>query len=533
MYRIDSRLQELLIDPFGFLGPKRKKLLETGWSGLFRKSLLEEVPVDTIKACFSGITGRPTKELRMVSGVMILQHMFDLTDQETVSHLAFNIQWHYILDLTTEDDSTKYICERTLRNYRRKMQDLHLEDILFRVLTDKLLKAFNVPTQKQRLDSTHIHSDMKRLRRLNLFQETIRLFLREFEKKEPGQFISLLPDELIKRYQKQTSGYFGQVKPSEAKEKLDQAARDLFLLVETCKDQEPIRQWKSYKLLQRLISDQCIVVGQGEDPKIEMIEPKEVASNALQNPSDPDAGYSGHKGQGYQAQLMETFQEEDAGSGEEAGKKAIPNLVTYVDVEPANCSDSDAPARAIAETKERGCCPKELLADTAYGSDENVQKAKEEDVELIAPTMGKPKSKEEKLILDDCNFNGETGEMESCYMNKPPLQMRQTESGKWIVTFADEICQQCEAKEYCSIGQAKDHTLEYTAKQRRLAERRVQEESEEFREKYRYRSGIEGLNEKLKRKLKLGRLRVRGLARVRFAVILKVLSWNILQAAKA
>jgi len=31
---------------------------------------------------------------------------------------------------------------------------------------------------------------------------------------------------------------------------------------------------------------------------LEVKSPKEVSSASLQNPSDPDAGYSGHKGQG-------------------------------------------------------------------------------------------------------------------------------------------------------------------------------------------------------------------------------------------
>jgi len=47
------------------------------------------------------------------------------------------------------------------------------------------------------------------------------------------------------------------------------------------------------------------------------------------------------------------------------------------------------------------------------------------------------------------------------------------------------------------------------------------------------RSGIEAVNAKLKRKLGMGRLRVRSLARVRLALTLKVLGWNIFQAARA
>jgi len=111
----------------------------------------------------------------------------------------------------------------------------------------------------------------------------------------------------------------------------------------------------------------------------------------LQNPSDPDAGYCDHKGQGYQVQLTETHQD------------AKP------EGEPTNCSDSDALKPAIEETKKRGCAPDELLAESSYGSDDNVQKAAAEGVDLIAPTSGKPKSKESMLILDDFWQDEESG----------------------------------------------------------------------------------------------------------------------------
>jgi hypothetical protein len=38
-------------------------------------------------------------------GVMILQQMHDLTDEETIHQYAFNIEWHYALDITDESDA--------------------------------------------------------------------------------------------------------------------------------------------------------------------------------------------------------------------------------------------------------------------------------------------------------------------------------------------------------------------------------------------------------------------------------------------
>ena len=93
------------------------------------------------------------------------------------------------------------------------------------------------------------------------------------------------------------------------------------------------------------------------------------------------------------------------------------------------------------------------------------------------------------------------------------------------IYFDPAICEICDHRDYCRVGLNDDRKLEYTPKQLRLAKRREVEESEEFREKYRWRSGIEAVNAKLKRMMGMGRLRVRGLARV--------LGWNIFQSARA
>lgn len=72
MKRVDPFQQTTLIDPFDFLGPKRKELLETGWSGLFRERLFEKIPIDEIKSQFHDHMGRPSKELRTMLGFMLL-----------------------------------------------------------------------------------------------------------------------------------------------------------------------------------------------------------------------------------------------------------------------------------------------------------------------------------------------------------------------------------------------------------------------------------------------------------------------------
>ena len=57
---------------------------------MFRKYLLEQLPVGEIAKHFDEIMGRPTKELYTAMGALILQQLHDLSDQKVTMALAFH-----------------------------------------------------------------------------------------------------------------------------------------------------------------------------------------------------------------------------------------------------------------------------------------------------------------------------------------------------------------------------------------------------------------------------------------------------------
>jgi len=151
MITANDHRTERLFDPWEYLGPKRRKLLDSSWSGVFRKYLLEKLPVEKVAEHFDEGMGRPSKELYTAVGSLILQQLRDLSDPEVIRAVAFNIDWHYALDITDESDDGKYISERTLRTYRKILIKEGLDTVLFETLTDTLIKVFDVDTSKQRL----------------------------------------------------------------------------------------------------------------------------------------------------------------------------------------------------------------------------------------------------------------------------------------------------------------------------------------------------------------------------------------------
>src|SRR4051794_16376967 len=217
-----------LFDPWAHLGEKRRRLLDRSWAAVFREHLLDHLPVAELAAHFSRGLGRPTKDLHAVVGALILQQLHDTTDAETVEAVALNIAWQYALDIRADTDA--YLCERTLRNYRSLLIERGLDQILFRTLTDRLIKAIGVDTSQQRLDSTAIRSAMRGLTRLGIIVEAISKFLRELRRLHPASHGRVDPETVRKYVDREGTGCFASTKPSESRRRLPVAA-DLLTLV--------------------------------------------------------------------------------------------------------------------------------------------------------------------------------------------------------------------------------------------------------------------------------------------------------------
>lgn len=511
-------------DPWEHLGPKRKKMLTSSWAGLFQKEILPILPVDEIASSFSQNDGRLTKELYSAIGAVVLQQILDKTDEETVFAFSFDLQWHYALNITDEDDSACYLCEKSLWNYRNLLATLQLEKVLFEKVVDRFANIFSVDTNKQRIDSVHIESNMCSLSRIAIFAKVINKFLVNLKRHHPSEYNNLPADIKDTYGSKKSIGVFSLIKPSNSVKTLASCAKTLFELVMHFRENETVRKMTSHGLLVRVLEEQC-VVNEGSDKEtlpVEVKAPKDVFPGSLQNPSDIDASYDSHKGKGYQGQVMETYAREN--------NETTLNLITYVHVEQAHKSDVHALLPALEETGRRECSPTEVLADTLYGGDENCQKAKEMGTTVIAPVVAQKKDKK-KLWLDEFFFSA-TGELIACPAQKKPLH-EIAKKERRVVSFSKETCSSCPRLKECRIDEGKKlNKLYYSEKELRVALRRIRERSPEFIDTYRYRSGIEATNSELQTRTGIKRMRVRGLKMMSFCFTLKALGINLFRANK-
>jgi hypothetical protein len=244
----------------------------------------------------------------------------------------------------------------------------------------------------------------------------------------------------------------------------------------------------------------------------------------MQNPSDPDATYDGHKGPGYQAQIAETCSQANQ-----------QQLITGVEVEPAHRGDQDALTPMLDQLDEYGRTPESLYADTHYGSDENVVAAERRGVDLQSPVGGSAPQNSDDLTVDDFVIDEQTETVERCPNGcRPESSRHDGPTGKTTTVMRSSDCESCSFRRQCPVDRSgRGYVLRHTPAQRRLAARRAEQKTEAFQVNYAIRAGGESVNSGLKRRTGMGRVRTRGRPRVRMAVMLRCAGWNVLRALTA
>ncbi len=517
----------------GYLSKAKIELLRKTWAGTFRKYILPKLPVEELSEFYVERMGRPTKDLLTAIGAAVLQQVFDLTDAETREQLAFNQQWHFALE--TYNPEEQLFSEKTLWTIRYHLTKENIGQSIFQNVTDNLIKTLKVDISKQRMDSVHVYSNMAKLGRVRLISRTITKFLKNLKRHNAEGYKSDIPEQIKERYIKRKgTGYFGNVKPSESQKRLLEIAEDLQNLIEIYSCDQAIMKMSSYKLMERVFIEQCVIKG----GKIKLKPSKEITSDSIQNPSDIDAGYDGHKGQGYQVQLSETYNRKEKlleGEEKETKKqgrtkdKEVLDLITYVKVESADKHDSKALVPTIEEMDERGIKPEEILVDAAYGGDENVMKSEGKRVKVISPVIGKKSKKD----FSEFEFDGKTKEVKRCADGKSPQSVKRNKSGIITVIWSEKDCLNCSLQENCRTKKgALGRRLVYTKKEIRLWQRRQYQDSHEFKDKYRYRAGIEATNARYIHMTGARRVRYRGQEKVEFAEVMKALGINMFRVLR-
>ena len=511
---VDPR-QTAFYDPFEhILAPAARKRLEEGWQGIFRDVILEILPVEALAQHFHETLGRSTKELYSMAGLVLLQDFRHWTAQEAADAYMLDLGVHYALNL---EPARQAVSSRTVERYRRLFRDEPLAQEIFERVAKTLVEVLELQVDRQRLDSTHVFSDMALFGRTQLMGVALKRFLVQVKRHDRAAY-DALPEDLRGCYAPSAGHLFGDTaKDAEARRQLRQkVAEDMYALLERFGADPAHNTRPSYKALERIFNEQCEVV----EARVRIRA--KTGGRVMQNPSDPDATYDGHKGAGYQVQMTETCHPDN-------------DVQLLTGALPQTAADTDAESyEAVqAQLARHERLPEVLLADAAYGSDANAEAAKAAGVDLVSP-VNVSKRDADTLHVDDFVIDPETEAVTACPAGHAPRDSAfDAEAGVTRTHFDPAACASCPRAARCPVTGQERRTYTHTPDQRRRGERYRGEQAPAFRETYAKRAGIEGTIGRVKRGVGLHRLRVRGRPSVFCAIYRKLTGWNILQAGRA
>jgi len=523
------------------LVPKAKaRRLRGSWAEIFRARALPLIDEEVFAPLYCDDNGRPNRPVQTVYGVLLLKEMFGFTDAEALEQLEYNLQWHHALELTPEE---AHLPQKTLHNFRARLMAHDGGREGFEAMTDAILAALDTKVTRQRLDSTHVISNIAVRTRLGLFCETLRVFLSALQAEHPRLY-ARVPERLRRRYLKSDGGdtAYDDARAAEGQRRLLVCARDLYRL-RTLFTGTAADRLKTFALMQRVLDEQCDLTKKKQRPSpddddagesrvpVVLKAAKEVSNTSLQSPHDADATYNARKGKGYEVQVSETCHEDN-----------VTQIITHVEVTDASGSDAHVTLPVLKTLTARGQPLEEMVADTTYGSAENAVGAQRLGVELVSPVAGSPVPIEEEAsedrVLTGADFVIDPQAEDPAVCPGGHLSTAQQLKSAYRVTLSfDRVtCEVCVLFHRCPAQLRSDedaYVLTVDLAAANLERRRRAEANGQFRPRYAIRAGIEATNSELKRRHGLGHLRVRGRLRVTLATYLKALACNVKRMVRA
>ena len=575
------------------LPPKTRVRLKASWAETFRREILPILMrAEEDFAVLYGITGRPNFSVGRMLGLCFLQELCGFSDQEALDAFAFDARWQYALELDMDEDA--YLSRRSLVEFRSRLaekdQEMRLMRRVFEMISDAAINKLGLSVGEQRLDSTHVASNIHTHGRIDLFQSTLQVFIRSLSELKYGA----LPEDIRKWFEEESNGWFGLGSDKQKRDKLQRLASFVYRLIAMFEKDEEVAGSEAYQLLVRLFGEHCEVKETGRSREVRSDEPvvvedstedsgkadddddfqgggqvecedesakseneksentksqdsegekseapeiqikKNSSGDTLQSPHDPDASY-GHKGVGYSVQIAETCNNKDK-----------PEIITGYEVHGAARSDRGKALDMVEQLEGTQRKPAALFADGGYPTVPSVPKILEHGVELVAPVDRGPMSAD-VMGRDRFEFD-EQEHVAKCPAGHVPIDHRILSNGEepsLHAIFDGDTCRGCPMLEICPVrapnhrkkGQSPRETvgnfrLETTAALLLRDEMYAEQQTAEWKERYKIRAGIEATMSEGKR-YGMGKLRVRGMARVHLAVVCKVIACNIRRWARA
>jgi len=502
----DQHLQWPLFSSIDSLPKKHQARLEASWAGTFYHEFFCRIDEEPFAVLYSDDeASRPNIPINLLVGFETLKAGFGWSDEEACDHFCFDVQVRYAVG--HRDLSEGHFDLRTVYNFRHRvaehMQETgeNLIDRAFEQVTDDQIVAFNLKTNKLRMDSTQIASNIRQTTRLQLLVEVLQRVHRMLDEDDQRRYV-----EDFAAYLKGSSGqYTYTIKREAYAEHLQRVGELMHKLVTEL--QAKYADEPAYRVLERVFKEHFVI----DERTLRAKEGEELSADSLQSPDDWEATYRQKRGQdhiGYVANITETCHPENPFQ-----------LVVKVQTDSNNTDDAAMLAEALPSLKERTDVD-EMHTDGGYNSPEVDETMQEQQVQQIQTAIRGGKPSDEKLGLEDfawqIDADGRSPQSVTCPHDQQAEVTSGRKEGRYLAAFNSASCESCPLRDQCPTVPLKrrpENVLRFSQQDVNVALRRQRCADERASERH-LRPAVEATVRAVKHPFGNGKVPVRGKPRV-------------------
>jgi hypothetical protein len=482
------------------LPEKLRKRLEKSWAGVFYREFfcrLNEAPFEVLYVDFPS---RPNVPVNVLVGLEYLKAGNGWTDEEMYDNYCYDTQLRYALGLRQLGEGDFDL--RTLYYFRerlsRHMQETgtNLLDQVFEQVTDQQIAAFRLKTGKQRMDSTQVASNIRRIGRVQLLVEVLQRVQRMLNESDQVRYAA----DFAPYVQGHAGQYVYHMKTEETEahlQRIGEFMHQLLVELERVYATEPV-----YQVLGRVFGEHFQLEQQGV-----LTKPNQALSaTSLQSPDDLEATYREKSGKGYQGYV--------ANVSETCDPHNPLQLITKVQLASNATDDSQLLAEALPDLKKRTEL-NTIYTDGGHGGPDSDVVLQEQKVEHIQTAIRGRTPDPEKLHLADfaIKFNPDNQPIKVTCPNGQTEPAHPTSQKKTFVAhFNAEVCSSCPLVSKCPAQPGKRdprHHVRFTQAEAQASERRRRSHAQQ-KEGRNLRAAVEATMRSIKHPFPAGKLPVRG-----------------------
>ena len=251
-FSVNSSQQISIFDATANLTQREIKMLEKSWAKYFSENIFPAIDEEPFRVLYSDRPARHNTPVNVIIGALIIKEVFQLTDEEIVETLPFDIRYQYALHTTSFEEQP--LNDRTLGRFRARCNVYEERtgiDLIHQCLSSEMAKMMKINTGMRRMDSLMVASNIKKMSRLELLYTCVANLAKLMHKAEDCAF----PKSLIHYTEEDDHNrVLYHTRSEDTEGKITQVLKDAAQIITACGSRYD--ESSEYQLLIRVIGEQ-------------------------------------------------------------------------------------------------------------------------------------------------------------------------------------------------------------------------------------------------------------------------------------